>query len=272
MDKICNICNLSKNKEEFKGRHKSCKLCRNKKRRESRLKNDTYRLKNEELIVKNEKLCKYCNKIHSIDNFRKNRLKCIDCEKLDGKSYRKSDIGKQKSNDWINKNTEHYKKLQSDWYQNNKSTINQKNKLKLDSDPIFKLLKNYRRRLNLIIKKEAKTLNYLNCSKDFLLNYINYYLESNDELTLNNYGTVWHIDHVIPISKLDLNNKKNYWCLEWFNLAPLKSEENLKKNNNIDKLQIKQHLDKLKEFININKLININIEYIATYLNYRETP
>jgi hypothetical protein len=266
-NKICNICNLSKPIKYFVGRYKTCNDCRNAKRKQVRLLNNDYRNKNEELKTQNLKLCKYCNTIQNINDFRNNRLKCKTCEKEYGKQYRKSDIGKQKSNEWIISNVEKYKNLQSEWYQKNKSNINLKNKIKLENNPILKLIKNYRRRLNLVLKKEASTLQYLNCSQELLHKFINYYLNYNDKLNLNNYGSEWHIDHVIPISLLDLNNKNNLWCLEWFNLAPLTSKDNLKKNNSIDKLQIKSHLNIVNKFIKINEIQNIKLEYIATYLN-----
>lgn len=263
--KKCNICNLSKSIEHFKGRYKSCRECINKKRREANLKKDSYRLKNNKLDSSKEKLCKYCDIVYNINNFRKNRLKCKDCEKKYCKEYRKSDIGKAKQKEWHESNLEKHKNLQAIWYQNNKNLINEKNKIKLINNPILKMI--YRRRLNLIIKKNASTLTYINCSQEFLLKYIDNYLELFPNLTLENYGTEWHIDHVIPISKLDLSNKNNLWCLEWFNLAPLLSKENLEKNNSIDKKQINKHINFVNNFIKLYNINNIKLDIIATYLN-----
>jgi len=265
--KTCQDCNLSKDIKYFTSRHNSCNDCRNKKRRDSRLKNDFYRLKNIELASTNQKQCKYCNNIYKMDYFRKNRLKCKNCEKTYGRNYRKSDIGKAKQIDWHNSNLDRHKELQAIWYQNNKDKINKNTQNKLKNNPIQKLIKNYRRRLNLIIKKEASTLLYINCSQEFLLKYINYYLHNNNILNIDNYGKEWHIDHVIPISKLDLSNNDNLWCLEWYNLCPLKSEDNLKKNNSIDKIQIKEHLSKVKEFIKLYNIKDVKLNNIATYLN-----
>ena len=51
-----------------------------------------------------------------------------------------------------------------------------------------------------------------------------------DDMTWENYGQYWHIDHIIPLSwfkdELDFNEA---WKLS--NLQPLKKFENLSKNN-----------------------------------------
>ena len=53
-------------------------------------------------------------------------------------------------------------------------------------------------------------------------------------MSFENYGKLWHIDHVIPCSffKLDnLNEQKK--CFHWSNLRPLYAKKNLEKSNKI---------------------------------------
>jgi hypothetical protein len=51
---------------------------------------------------------------------------------------------------------------------------------------------------------------------------------------LENHGKEWHIDHVIPISKFDLNNQEEQiLAFNWRNTMPLSCKENLSKNNKI---------------------------------------
>lgn len=57
-----------------------------------------------------------------------------------------------------------------------------------------------------------------------------------DGMTWENYGTVWHIDHIIPKSFFKYENYedemfKKCWSLE--NLQPLFAKENLSKNNKV---------------------------------------
>ena len=83
---------------------------------------------------------------------------------------------------------------------------------------------------------------------------------------MENYGKIWHIDHVIPISKFDLNNNEEQLvAFNWRNTMPLSSRENLSKNNKIIKEQVLEHVDK----------ILICLKYIFIYLQntlMRETP
>ena len=54
-------------------------------------------------------------------------------------------------------------------------------------------------------------------------------------MTIGNYGSVWQIDHCLPISTfnlLDENDMKK--CFKWINLRPMYSNENNSKKDKID--------------------------------------
>lgn len=70
-------------------------------------------------------------------------------------------------------------------------------------------------------------------------------------MTMENYGRMWHIDHVMPCSSFDLDNMKE--CFNWKNMRPFKKEKNLKKSSKIDKYQIV--LQELKAIIFAKPLI-----------------
>ena len=62
------------------------------------------------------------------------------------------------------------------------------------------------------------------------------YLESKftKEMTWENYGKFWHIDHIIPIdvfNLLDINEQ--LMAFHWSNLQPLQATENIIKSNKI---------------------------------------
>lgn len=63
---------------------------------------------------------------------------------------------------------------------------------------IYNCLKNH--------NKMKHSIDYLGCTT---LEYSDYIFSYNENYNLENYGKIWHIDHVIPISKFDLNNMKN---------------------------------------------------------------
>lgn len=268
--KTCKTCSVEYEYNP-KRRFASCPDCVNKKRREKRLEKDPYRAKNIKLAKEGKKLCKYCDIAKEFSSFRNNRLKCIDCERKYGRNYRKSDIGKQKSQEWSNNNIEKHKQLKADWYQNNKNHVLTYVKTKLREKPELKFVRNYRGRLRCAIKKKYKSSKYLDCSWNMLQKYLINYLEEFPDFNLDNYGPDWHIDHVIPLSLLELENNENLWVLKWFNLAPLSKDDNLKKNNNIWVSQLKHHKQVLQKFIEKEKIVNNDIkklfEYMAKHLD-----
>jgi len=117
----------------------------------------------------------------------------------------------------INKNK--IKQYKKDWENKNKDS------------PDFKIKRNLRRRLHHALKgnlKADKTFSLLGCDISFLKNYLaNMFKEG---MTWENYGPIWHIDHIIPCCSFDLtieNEQKK--CFHYSNLQPLFVKENLKK-------------------------------------------
>lgn len=70
-------------------------------------------------------------------------------------------------------------------------------------------------------------------------------------MNFENYGSYWHIDHVIPCSKFNFSNEEDImFCCCWTNLQPLEAKLNLSKNDKIDKPMIELHYKKAQEFAN----------------------
>ncbi len=68
-------------------------------------------------------------------------------------------------------------------------------------------------------------------------------------MTFDNYGD-WHIDHIIPCSTFDLNNKTDIEkCFHWSNMRPCWKDENLSKGNKIDIALINNYKNKMNDFI-----------------------
>ena len=72
------------------------------------------------------------------------------------------------------------------------------------------------------------------------------------KMNLDNKGTYWHIDHVIPVNKFKFNedNKKEDIdnCFSWFNVMPIKGKDNMEKKDSINNFQIELHIQNLKKF------------------------
>ena len=72
-------------------------------------------------------------------------------------------------------------------------------------------------------------------------------------MTIENYGTVWQIDHCLAVASfnlLDENDMKK--CFNWINLRPMYSSENNSKNAKTDcHLYLLQEV-KAKYFLKLN--------------------
>ena len=93
------------------------------------------------------------------------------------------------------------------------------------NDPEYRLLHQLRSRVNQYLKKgnQDKTIDFLGCSiKEWVV-----YLEQqwDDNMTWENHGTYWEIDHIHPLSKGGSFHYKN--------TQPLKLLENRKKSNKV---------------------------------------
>jgi hypothetical protein len=62
------------------------------------------------------------------------------------------------------------------------------------------------------------------------------YLESkwSDGMSWDNYGSYWHIDHILPISVFNLNDPREVaTCFNYKNLQPLTAQDNMRKGNRV---------------------------------------
>lgn len=204
----------------------------------------------------NNFICNDCHQEKLKKEFGYNRKVCNECSKRQNREYRRSEWGKEKSRIWNENNNERMTELQSHWYQNNKEKRNKEYNERYHSDPLFKFKCLCKRRIQVAFKnknlqKSNKTIKYLNCDISFLIEWFKLCFDSN--MTLENHGIYWHMDHVIPVNTFDLTNEEDVLlCFSWFNLSPLNGSENMSKHDSIVLKQISIHIQKLKEFINKN--------------------
>lgn len=72
----------------------------------------------------------------------------------------------------------------------------------------------------------------LGLEMDKFKDWITFQFES--DMTWNNFGSVWQIDHVLPMSRFDLSAPdQRSICYGWTNLQPLRVYENRLKSNKI---------------------------------------
>ena len=138
----------------------------------------------------------------------------------------------------------------------NRSKINEHIKNRMKSDLNFKLARYMRSRLykafkSQNVRKINKTFDLLGCSHSFFKNWIIHQLYG--IMTMENYGSVWQIDHCLPIASFNLRDENDMKkCFNWINLRPMYSNDNNLKNDKIDhRLYLLQQI-KAKYFLKLN--------------------
>ena len=120
----------------------------------------------------------------------------------------------------------------------------------------YRIKKSLAARLRTVLHKETSTMTYIGCPIQYLREWFEYVFTS--DMSWDNYGSYWNIDHIIPVDLFDLTDeKKKMICWNWTNLAPqankiaegtLKVSTNCSKRNSIDKTQVESIKNKLIKF------------------------
>jgi len=191
------------------------------------------------------KTCIVCNTEKADDVFEARRNQCKECRKAIQRLYRRSN---NKAQEWIEKNKERFAELQHNNYVKNKEKINEKYVERYHTDPHFKKLRLYRTSLNNFFngKSKNKVHKTIDCTREFFLTW----LESafTEEMTLDNHGDVWVLDHVIPLDKVK-TDEDFVQIAKWWNIRPVTMKYNLVKNKygDPDHDQALLHLANLKK-------------------------
>lgn len=118
-------------------------------------------------------------------------------------------------------------------YVSNKKEINAKIKIRLHTDPNYKLRDLLRSRIRHLIKKSDRHshIDHLGCSVSQLKSY----LESKFQvgMTWENHGRYgWHVDHIKPLASFDLTDIVQFAeACHYTNLQPLWAKDNLAKSS-----------------------------------------
>lgn len=280
LEKTCSKCGSTKQENMFIPKRNICKECRNKINREKYKSNEINneleqmcniceKYKPITLFIKNRKICKYCNnekrrtKYNIDEEHRKNIIKKVVISKQKKVLEKKHKIEEEIGID--NKKCKYCENIK------NKCCF-RNNRLKCKDcerdEPNEKLKRVIRSRIiSALYSKKKHTIDYLGCD---IPDYLNWLLQYDVNYTLDNRGNEWHIDHVIPLSKFNLEDEQEQLiAFNWRNTMPLSCYENLKKNNKIIKSQVEQHYKKLVEYHEKNKLDlpQVYIDLFATHSN-----
>jgi len=99
----------------------------------------------------------------------------------------------------------------------------------------FKLRKHIRSRIFKVLrgnKKQESSIKALGCTVAYLKSFIEKQFTS--EMTWDNWGSYWHLDHVVPLALFDLTNYEQFMqACHYSNLQPLTVEENMRKGSKL---------------------------------------
>lgn len=201
--------------------------------------------------------CKICAKL--IEVLKKNTKFCAEC---------KHEKQKAVCRDYKARNREHISKYNKSYKSEHKADIsdynfsyNLENRAAINAyrynreqtDPIFKMRVNASVRISSALKErkaDYRTMELLGCSLEHFEEWLQFQFTGN--LTLENYGSYWHMDHVIPCAKFDLSlDEEIKKCFHWSNVQPLEAKRNVSKGDRTNIMeQVMQEL-KIKAFIKL---------------------
>jgi hypothetical protein len=138
--------------------------------------------------------------------------------------------------EWYSKNPEKKTEYAKRWRERNPDKVREMMRNQRQR-PSFKCRRNARKRMMEILKAPESFSSLLGCTGGELAAYLE--AKFTKKMSWDNYGTYWHIDHIIPLAKFDLScPKQRALACHWTNLQPLEAEENLKKSDKITQPQM----------------------------------
>lgn len=255
-EKKCNNCKLVKDismffrdKAKSDGFRLICKICTNLNVTKKTVTND-------------EKECKKCGVTKNVSMFHRDKNKpdgyrymCKDCLH----QYRNTTEEKEKRIEY----RENTKEQWEQWYNSPEVTERRKQnkiayrpialetfKKKYQTDENFKLKILMRSQFKRFLAEITTTYeNVLGCDLDFFKKWLEFRFD--DKMTWENMGTVWEIDHILPLSKFNLSDKNEIKiCGHWTNFQPLTTHDNRSKSNKIQLQYILNNIENVKQFNN----------------------
>jgi hypothetical protein len=239
--KTCNKCKEEKELTEFHKRSEMkdglatiCKACiklksqkwYQKNREKVLAKQKKYTAENREKIQKYKSQYRAENKEKIAEFHRGDYIKNKEKILARCRKYRKENKEKviASGKRYRNENREKRKKYQRKYRKKRRKT-----------DPNYALRCVLRSRLSGALngeRKSASTMALLGCTVEELKAYIEQ--KFTEEMTWENRGPVWHIDHITPCASFDLSDpEQQRQCFHHSNLQPLNAVENMQKGDKI---------------------------------------
>jgi len=201
------------------------------------------------------KTCGGCNRVLPLDSFGKHsavksgkRSRCKECRHEEGVRYRKQNPNngrnyyknnREKQREYgrryYQENRDYLKSKTKAYRRDNKEKRNAKENERFATDLQYRLTKNIRTRLRKCVKRgfKAGSSSEMGCTGLEFKEYIESLFWPN--MTWDNYGKEWELDHVSPLSKSDLCSRDSFLAANHFtNVQPLWKDDNENKLDRLD--------------------------------------
>ena len=149
--------------------------------------------------------CSDCKKEKDLEEFYKwkndpihnRKYVCIVCDLIRNKKYRENNVEKEK----IRRRIKYLKNREREI-----SRDSEYKKKRMLHDPAFKMLRRIRDRHSNAVKRAGKLKNFrttdlLGCDSKTLKEHFESLFKP--DMSWNNHGSIWHIDHIYPLSKVN---------------------------------------------------------------------
>ena len=260
MSKVCYKCKKMQAIEQFgklnsskDGRRYDCQTCRKEYREKNRdainaKLNEYYKANKDDLLIKNKK-------------YREENKDAINQQRQE---YRNRETVK-----------EHIKKKQMEYLPIRKEKIKERRKTDLN----FQIQEVVKNKIHKFLKnRKTSYAELIGCDLDFFKKWMEYRFD--DTMCWENFGKTWQIDHILPLSLFNMQNKIDQRvCFHWTNLQPLNSIENRAKSN---KLQLHYYFNNIVSVFRFNKVkceylgyqtVNESLQWLRTKLrNGKNAP
>lgn len=254
--KMCTICKVDKPREDFPKNGKNlrgeCKQCAKAKRAASKPPPDPKEEKTSSTCI----TCKIEKPLSEFYIRKDNgsiRGQCKECTRAKKKQWNVDNKARKYEYD-KNYREQPLHREANKQYQKNYHAINIENNIE------YRIKRSLRSRIKDTIPLEFRpkeSIKLLGCSVGHFRKWIEYQFA--DDMSWNNHGKKWHLDHVKPCDIFDLTDpEQQKECFFWKNVRPLGVSENSKKHNNFSQELIDQ--------------INALAEQFQNTLNQVENP
>ena len=180
-------------------------------------------------------ICKVCRKIETKKYLDNNRI--ILSEKKKKYYLNNKDKINSKNREinkvWYQLNKENKLKYLKNWYRLNPGYNTNYHKNRRNTDILFRIITNVRRRTNLFLKQKNNSLNTTELIGVDYNSFKEYFEKLFDEkMSWENYGE-WEVDHIVPLSSAK-TKEEIYELAKYTNLQPLWKIDNKRKGKKLD--------------------------------------